>query len=209
MSTYKEQMKRDVEQRALTTRRQVVYQTTNTLIDKATGEIIQEQEEKKVRTSSEPEFIKIYYKAMLAVNGIEGLPLDFVLALSSVIAYCNDPDKPIYFYNNKANRRIIADCCLKKNGEPISDNMVARYIKCAKDLSLLFETDDRGIYEVNPCMIARGQWKHISKLQASFDFTGKKWERTMKINVNENSKPFSEDDELDIQDIPEQQKEVS
>ena len=160
---------------------QVIYQNVNTVIDKATGEILQEETNQKLRVSTEPDYIKIYYRTMLAVNGIDGLSLDFVLALASVISYTNNPDEPILFYNNRSVRDKLAMLCAKQDGQPISDNMVARYIKTAKDVGLLFPTKYKGSYEVNPWMIAKGKWQNISKLQAGFTFDGEKgkWFRNM------------------------------
>lgn len=162
---------------------QTLYTTTNTIVDKATGEILRSEEFVKTKTASEPDFIKVYYRTMLAVNGIEGLSLDFVLALASVISYTNDPNEPILFHNNRATRGKLAELCAKKSGEPISDNMVARHIKTAKDVGLLFSTPYRGTYEVNPWMIAKGKWQHISKLQAGFAFDGTtgKWFRSAEM----------------------------
>lgn len=181
----KQECIREMEERQSKTKK-IVYSTVQTIVDKTTGEILADATETKFKTDAEPDFIKVYFKSMLAVNGMDGLPLSFVMALASQINYCGE-DKPIYFYNNKATRARIAECCLKANGEQISDNMVSRYIKVAKDVSLLFDTNNKGIYEVNPFMIAKGQWKHISKLQASFNFTGKKWIRSMEINNDEES----------------------
>lgn len=178
------QQELETEQR---TKKQVVFETTNQIVDTVTGEILRQESTQKIKTTTEPDFIKVYYKAMLAVNNIDKMPIDFVLALASVITYCND-NKPIYFHNNKTNRDLIAECCLKRDGQPISDNMVSRYIKDAKDLGLLFETPHRGTYEVNPCMIAKGQWKNINKLQASFDFTDGRWTRTMTL-ANQSEEP--------------------
>lgn len=163
------------------TKNQIIYQTTSTTIDKTTGEILLEHTEQKVRTSTEPDYIKVYYKVMLAAHNIDGLSLDFVLALASVINYSNTPKDKIFFYNNKTNRRIISEACKKKNGEPITDNMVMKYIKTAKDVGLLFNTEDRGTYEVNPWMIAKGKWANISQLQANFTFnpTICRWERVI------------------------------
>lgn len=163
------------------TKNQIIYQTTSTTIDKRTGELLQEHTEQKLRVSTEPDYIKVYYKVMLAAHNIDRLSLDFVLALSSVINYSNGPQEKIFFYNNKTNRRIIANACKKKNGEPITDNMVAKYIKTAKDVGLLFDTEDRGSYEVNPWMVARGRWSNISQLQAAFTFNpeSSKWERVI------------------------------
>lgn len=165
----------------------VVYQTTRTIVDKQTGEIIAQTDEQTVKTSTEPDYIKVYYKVMLAAHNIDELSLDFVLALSSVINYSNSPKEHIFFYNNKTNRRIIAELCKKKNGDPITDNMVSKYIKAAKDVGLLFDTKDRGTYEVNPWMIAKGKWANISKLQAAFTFNrnSSKWERIIELKENE------------------------
>lgn len=163
--------------------KKVIYQQVESIIDVATGEIRSRTTTERIKTQSEPDFIKIYYKSMLAVQGIEELSLDFVLALSSVITYSNDPTSPVFFYNNKANRNIIANYCLstkgKDKGQPISDNMVSRHIKTAVQMGLLFTTENRGIYEVNPCMIARGKWENIRGLQANFDFVNGKWTRTI------------------------------
>lgn len=158
-------------------KRQVIYENNEMILDSATGEIRQIKTQQKIKTTSEPDFIKVYYKAMLAVQGIDGLSLEFVLALSSVITYSNNPKSPVYFHNNSTNRQIIAECCLNKKGQPISDNMVARHINAAVKVGLLFKTVHRGTYEVNPCMIARGKWENIKGLQANFDFYNGKWVR--------------------------------
>ena len=177
MKTTKQQFQQDIE--TSRAKRQVVYENNETLVDTATGEILQLRQTQKIRTTTEPDFIKVYYKTMLAVQGIEEMPLEFVLALSSVITYSNNPNTPIYFYNNAANRKIISECCMNKKGQPISDNMVARHIITATKMGLLFKTPNRGIYEVNPCMIARGRWENIRGLQAKFDFTEGKWSRAV------------------------------
>ena len=79
------------------TKNQIIYQTTSTTIDKRTGELLQEHTEQKLRVSTEPDYIKVYYKVMLAAHNIDGLSLDFVLALSSVINYSNGPKEKIFF----------------------------------------------------------------------------------------------------------------
>lgn len=175
-------------------KKQVVYEKNDTMIDVATGEILELRTEQKIKTTTEPDFIKIYYKAMLAVQGIEELSIDFVLALSSVITYSNDPNQPVFFYNNIANRNIIANYCINKKGQPISDNMVARHIITATKVGLLFKTDNRGIYEVNPCMIARGRWENIRGLQAKFDFVAGKWCRTITQDSDSQSQKEKDDE---------------
>ena len=54
---------------------------------------------------------------------------------------------------------------------------VERYVKKSVDNGLLFRTNYRGVYEVNPFMIAKGKWESIKKLRANFDYVDGKWTR--------------------------------
>lgn len=148
-----------------------VYEYDGVVTDSQTGEILHREHSTKKRTSSEPDFIKIYYKTMMAVQGIDQIPLDFLLALSAQIAFANG-DR-VLFYNNKTTRRAIADCC------SCTDNWVAKLLRIAVDKGILFKTSDRGTYEVNPWLIAKGRWEHIRELQANFKFKEGRWERVI------------------------------
>lgn len=155
-----------------------VYESRNKITDVATGEILQEEYTTKKKTSAEPDFIKVYYKAMMAVNEISQIPLEFLLALSAQIGFANG-DK-ILFYNNKTTRREISDFC------KIGDNMTAKYIRRSVEKGILFKTNDRGTYEVNPWLIAKGRWEHIRELQANFEFVQGKWKRVMTLESMQN-----------------------
>lgn len=191
MESLKEQYQRELEHAPF--KKQIIYENSERLIDTATGEIIQDKTTQKIKSTTEPDFIKIYYKAMLAIQGIEGISLEFVLALSSVITYSNDPRNPVYFYNNAMNRRLIASCCMNKKGEPISDNMVSRHINTAVKIGLLFKVENmKGVYEVNPCIIAKGRWENIKGLQSKFDFVEGRWVRTI---IEDNATQKQKEDE--------------
>lgn len=154
------------------------YEKERTVIDVTSGEIVQNEKTTfKKAVTSEPDYIKVYYKTMMAVNEISEIPLDFLLALSAQIGFTNG-DK-ILFYNNKTTRRSISDYC------KIGDNMVAKYIRRAVDKGILFSTQDRGTYEVNPWLIAKGRWEHIKELQASFQFVNGKWTRLIESSIDE------------------------
>ena len=77
-----------------------LYEHDTTTVDYASGEIIEQSIYTKKKTSLEPDYIKVYYKTMLAVNGIDKIKLDFLLILSAQINYAN-ADSKMYFYNNK------------------------------------------------------------------------------------------------------------
>lgn len=150
-----------------------IYEHDTTIIDKTSGEILSQERSTKKKTSAEPDYIKVYYQAMMAVNEISEIPLDFLLALSAQIGFTNG-DKILY-YNNKTTRRAIAEYC------NIGDNMALKYIRRCVDKGILFATQDRGTYEVNPWLIAKGKWEHIKELQANFRFVSGKWERTIEL----------------------------
>lgn len=167
-----------------------LYESEITTVDIATGEVLHQETATKKNVSAEPDYIKVYYKAMMAVNNIAEIPLNFLLALSSQIGFTNGDS--ILFYNNKTSRRKIADFC------KIGDNMVSKYLNRCKAQGILFSTEDRGTYEVNPWLIARGKWDSIRKLQANFDFINGRWERVVATNnESENSEANnkSEDNE--------------
>lgn len=169
------------EQQFLREKTKSVYTQETDVIDSKTGEILHSQKTSKKITSTEPDYIKIYYKAMLAVNGIDDIPLGFMLALSSQLSYVNKGDDRIYYYNNKTTRRSIQAIC------GVGDNMVQKYLKRCRDKGILFATGDRGTYEVNPWLIAKGRWEHIKTLQAEFSFTDGKWKRVIRESAGGDS----------------------
>lgn len=116
---------------------------------------------------------------MMAVQGVEEIPLKFLLALSGEIGFSNG-DRVI-FYNNKMTRQSIARYC------DVTDGMVSKYIKQAVDRGVLFMTEYKGAYEVNPWLIAKGKWEHIKELQASFRFVAGKWERVARVEQDDGS----------------------
>ena len=68
---------------------------------------------------------------------------------------------------------------LNKGRTPNPDVMCNKYIKIAENNGILFKTGDRGVYEVNPWMIAKGKWENIKKLQTEFEYVNGKWRRTI------------------------------
>lgn len=162
-----------------------VYESETTVVDKQTGEILRQEKATKKKTSTEPDFIKIYYQAMMAVNEIDEIPLSFLLSLSSTLGYANGDI--MYFYNNKTIRRAICEYC------DIKDNMCLKYIRRCVDKGILFSTEDRGTYEVNPWLIAKGRWEKIKELQTRFSFVAGKWERI--ITESEGETPTESEEE--------------
>lgn len=152
------------------------YTHEETIIDVQTGEILNYTQKTIVKTSPEPEFIKVYYETMMAYNQIQDIPISFVLSLSKFIEWSNQ-GKPQYVTLNKRVKKIICDDC------KVSLPQIDRYIKKSVDNGLLFRTEYRGVFEVNPFMIAKGKWESIRQLRTHFDFICGKWERVVETDT--------------------------
>ena len=154
-------------------RNTAIYERENNVIDVETGVIIRQESEVFKKTSEEPDFIKLYYRTMLAFNGAHDIPLEFIIALSGHISWSNH-GKAMIFDNNKYNRENMCEAC------QIKEAMYKRYIKRCRDNGILIPMNGyRGTYEVNPFFIAKGHWKSIKELRAEFDFAEGKWTRVM------------------------------
>lgn len=146
-----------------------VYESDYVVMDETTGQILRQERKTVSKTSEEPDFIKVYYKTMLAFADAEGIPLDFVMALSSFISFTNG--ESMFFKNDRMTRERIYETCR------IKESMYKRYLRRCVDCGLLMPTEYRGTYEVNPFFIAKGRWDSIKQLQLSFDFVSGKWIR--------------------------------
>lgn len=146
-----------------------IYSETQTIIDCETGEVKQIKENRVTKESTEPDFIKLYYKTFLAFNDIRDVPVDFIICLSEYMNYINS-DEPITITFNK----YLKDKIMQKM-QYKSISSVDKILKKAVDNGLLIKTEYRATYVVNPFMIAKGSWNNIKKLQAKFDFINNKW----------------------------------
>lgn len=149
------------------------YTNTKTIIDETTGEILSSVTETIAKTSPEPDFIKVYYQTMMSFNQIYDIPVQFVLSLSKFIEWSNEGEPMLVTLMKRQKESLQREC-------GVALAQINRYIKTAVNNGLLFRTEYRAVYEVNPFMIAKGKWESIKRLQTKYDFTGGKWERIVK-----------------------------
>lgn len=166
------------------------YDHQQSIVDVATGEIITERRETIQKTSGEPDFVKLYYKTMLAFSGVDDIPLSFILAMADHMTWSND-SRPMTFFNTRLVREQICAVC------GIKEAMYKRYITRCKESGLVFPTAYRGSYEVNPFFIAKGRWDSIKALRASFDFVGGKWTRRLEEKAPDQDTTTPQEDHHD------------
>lgn len=164
------------------------YEQEQLIVDQVTGEVISATKKTVSKTTAEPDFIKVYYETMMAFNQIHDIPVSFVLSLSKFIEWSNE-GSPLVVTLNKRSKTIIATDC------DVNIRQVERYIKASAENGLLFRTDYRGVYEVNPFMIAKGKWDSIKKLRSQFDYINGKWIRTI------GTVPEHQDEENPLPDV--------
>lgn len=152
-------------------------QTNDVSVD--SGEIISSRDTKTKISSTEPDYIKVYYKTVMAFGGIDNISVEFLMAVSSHISWA-DNHEPMIFQNTRIVREAICRAC------KIKVDMYRKYMsRCVKNGLLIKKAGYRGIYEVNPFFIARGKWDSIKELRATFDFIDGKWKKHMRFEVEE------------------------
>lgn len=159
-----------------------IYQQDEIVTDVTTGEVLSETHKTITKSSTEPDFIKVYYETMMAFNRIHDIPVSFVLSMAKYLEWTNEGKPSVVTLNKRVKENMSADC-------GVATRQIDRYIKQSVENGLLFRTQYRSVYEVNPFMIAKGKWDSIKKLRAEFDFVGGKWTRTI---VND---PTDQDDQ--------------
>ena len=159
--------------------------------DVATGEIVSSIQKTITKTSAEPDFIKVYYETMMAFNQIHNVPVQFVLSLSKFLEWSNDGNPQYVTINKRIKEVMMTDC-------EVSLAQLDRYIKKSVNNGLLFRTQYRGVYEVNPFMIAKGKWESIRKLRAEYDFKNGSWQRKVEFD-----KKDTDDDSIPVISITE------
>lgn len=174
-------------------RNKAFYMHTKTDIDPITGEVLTQTSYTIAKTSSEPDFIKVYYQTVLAFNGMTDIPVAFLLSLSKFIEFTNDGEPLFVTLNSRCKSVLCTDCSL-------SLSQINRIIKKAVDSGVLFKTEWRAVYEVNPFMIAKGKWDSIKSLQANFSYTDGKWERKITEKQNEDGDTDTLDGQMELSD---------
>lgn len=158
------------------------YDHEQTLVDVQTGEILTSHRETIQKTSGEPDYVKLYYRTMLAFNGVDDIPLAFIISMADHMSWSND-GSPLLFFNTRIVREQICAVC------DIKEAMYKRYITRCRDAGLIFPTKYRGTYEVNPFFIAKGKWDSIKSLRAQFDFINGTWMRHIEETTPDDTAP--------------------
>ena len=128
--------------------------TRDTVIDKATGEILSEvaTEQQVVQRGGEPKYVKFYIDDLILINN---LPTKSSAVLWELVKNTTYEHKIIL------NGSIKKDICAKLNIKmPTLNNTLSSFVK----KEILYRLDT-GVYMPNPYLFARGKWEDIHELR--------------------------------------------
>lgn len=164
----------------------IARETHTQVKDSQTGKLIKDEHIVTGKADAEPDFIKLYLNTMMAFQGIKDIPTDILISMCRTLQgqFNNDGKTPLYFRADK-----LAKTQMSKELD-MSIDSVNKYIKKMCNSGIIFKTDMRGIYVVNPWLIAKGKYSNIKNLQGHFDFSGGTW--TVKYDVEEDEQESQE-----------------
>ena len=145
---------------------------------------------------AEPDYIKVYTNAMLALRNIPVGLGSYILAFANYMTYANDNVSKCQISTDELVRRGVA----KQLG--VSDSSVKKAIGKLKEAEVFIpiELEEevlnkktgkieikrkelQGKYFVNPWVVSRGKWEDIRKLRGEFTFTSEDEEPQLKSGV--------------------------
>jgi len=145
-------------------------------LDKETWVITTNRKISSFTVPKEEDYIKLYYKTMLAFNWVEWISIDVIISMCNYLSWYNDREnRPLEFVSNRRNRQKM---CEDLNKEEIT---IKKYIKLMIKKWILVKTKDRWVYYCNPYIIAKGSRENIIWLRTHFDFINWTWETDLRI----------------------------
>lgn len=116
-----------------------------------------------------PNFIKVYLDCILTFNGGKYIPSYFLIELCKYVTYDNKKGNQMYVKIAKTERNEIASAL------GVTDITIKRHLRNCIDNGILFRTNRRARFRLNPFLIAKDEWHNINELKVEFNFTSGTW----------------------------------
>lgn len=133
----------------------VVQLSTRETVNAETGQVLRTEHESVLRLPQEPEYIKLYLQDLSTLLDVPAGPQSVLMALVRKLDY-----EGIITLSPASRERIATALNIKVH-------TLANYITALCDKGILRRTG-RGEYEMNPHLMARGNWSDILKRRATF-----------------------------------------
>lgn len=153
-------------------RKDRVVRESSSVVISPDGEVLSQNNARDIMIDKEPPYIKVYIDSLCIFNGISIALSPILLAFSRHMTFANN-DSPNFRHIVRTDAMTRQDVAQRCN---ISDSRVKQAIKelvTAEAFIPIKKVDGkirRGVYYVNPWMIAKGEWADIKKLRGEFEF---------------------------------------
>ena len=140
---------------------------SNEVIVDSNGEVTsQESSHKKTYAyPKEPNFVKLYLDHLGAFNGLQTSmsPVLYEFLKYSTYADPSEENGGMILFCNKALKEMVARTC--KVSLTRVDHCITEFVK--KGYMVRIKT---GLYQFNPFLFGKGDWRDISKIRATYDY---------------------------------------
>jgi hypothetical protein len=150
------------------------------IVQDVDGNVLEQKTFQIRTTAKESNYIKLYLDTMASFNGIRDIPTDVLIAFSNYVTYTNEENSPSQIVLVKTVKEQIASAL------GIRMSMVDKYIKRMVEAGVIFRTECRGVFTVNPWLIAKGEWSKICALRTEFNFIDGTWSYTKRVKQEPN-----------------------
>ena len=143
-----------------------IYSNEIVTYDKETGEVIEHTETRYKQISIEPNYVKVYVDATIALLGRSktSKEADVLLILAKNMTYMSE-NIPNKVYVDKTLKDYIIEQTGIKEGT--LKNMLTDFVK--RDI---IRRIGKGVYQLNPFMFAKGNWSAIRRIQMDWSEEG-------------------------------------
>lgn len=148
--------------------RKAVFEKIISTVDINTGEVINEKKEVILPSEREPDFIKLYIDCVCAFNGLNKALSPILIAFCSYMTWANDSHEGQIIFMNSYTKEQVSNklgISVKRVNQALTDIVKADIFRKIEG--------KRGVYKVNPYIIAKGKWTDVKALRANFDFVNK------------------------------------
>lgn len=153
-------------------KKEVFHEVLESKIDYNTGEIKEETTTIRTVAEREPDYIKLYVDMICVFNEIEGSFSKVLLEFSKYISYADEKKGGLLEITSFRKQNIAEACNVSVSR---INQAITAFVK--KNIFMPYTKSDgvkqRGVYIVNPYIIAKGKWENVKKLRATFDFIEK------------------------------------
>lgn len=145
--------------------KKAIYEKVNQITDLSTGEVISEVKEVVKMQEKEPDYIKLYLDCVCTFKGLNKALSPILVAFCSYMTWADSKHEKQVIFMNKYTKNAVA------NDVGVTIDRVNQALRDIAKSDIFRKIEgSRGVYEVNPFIIARGQWSDIKTLRANFDF---------------------------------------